>query len=88
MGTPCEINSILKLKPAQGYPELLAEGRRYSAQKQGYRIMPMDAPIALVDENWFACADIKIHKLVWERSMTYVEFEIVRVYPVPFLTKG
>lgn len=35
MGMPCEVNSILKLNPSQGYPQPLEIGKRYSARKQG-----------------------------------------------------
>lgn len=87
MGMPCVVNSILKLKPAQGYPAQLEKGKRYQAQKEGYRIIPMDVPIPLVDENWMAYADIKIFRLVWEKEMTRIEFEISRIYQTPFPAK-
>ena len=80
MGMPCEVNSILKLKPSQGYPTLIEKGKRYQAQKEGYRIIPVDVPIPLVDNNWVAHADIKIFRLVWENGMTIVDFEIDRIY--------
>ena len=87
MGMPCEVNSVLKLKPSQGYPAQLEQGKRHSAQKEGYRIVPMDVPILLVDEDWLAHADIKIHRLVWENGVTSIEFEIDRIYESPFSTK-
>ncbi|NBD16064.1 MAG: DUF2584 family protein [Cyanobacteria bacterium] len=87
MGMPCEVNSILKLKPSQGYPAKLEMGKRYQAVKEDYRIIPVDVPILLVDENWLAHADIKICKLIWENGVTTVEFEIDRIYQTPFLTK-
>ncbi|MBE9042670.1 DUF2584 family protein [Oscillatoriales cyanobacterium LEGE 11467] len=87
MGMPCEVNSILKLKPSQGYPTQLEKGQRYQAQKEGYRIIPVDVPIPLVDENWLARVDIKICRLVWENGVTNLEFEIDRIYRVPMLTK-
>ncbi|GAB4131801.1 MAG: hypothetical protein Fur0046_01050 [Cyanobacteria bacterium J069] len=87
MGMPCQVNSILKLDSSQGYPEELVQGSRHHAQKQGYRIMPIDVPISLVDENWLAWADIKIFRLVWENGKTSLDFEIERVYPTPILTK-
>ncbi len=88
MGMPCEVNSFLKLKPSQGYPDQLKKGKRCSAQKEGYRIVPMDVPILLVDEDWFAYADIKICRLVWENGITNIEFEIDRLFESPFLTKS
>lgn len=88
MGMPCEVNSMLKLKSSQGYPKPLALGQQYEAYKEGYRILPIDSPIALVDENWLAHADITITRLVWEGGRTWVVFEVDRVYPVPFLTKA
>lgn len=88
MGMPCEVNSILKLTPSQGYPSQLEPGSRCTAHKTGYRIMPVDVPIPLVDKNWLAHADITIVKLTWENGMTYLDFEITRVYDTPFLTKG
>lgn len=88
MGMPCEINSLLKLTPAQGYPAQLELGQQYCVQKEGYRIMPMDVPILLVDEHWWAYADVNICQLVWEAGLTRLTFEIARVYNAPFLTKG
>jgi|GEM_PF-3157594 len=29
MGIPCEVKSILKLKPSQGCPTLIENGKRY-----------------------------------------------------------
>ena len=87
MGMPCEVNSILKLKPAQGYPTQLKKGERYRGEKEGYRIVPIDVPIPLVDEKWIAYADVKIFRLVWESERTIVEFEIDRIYQTPFLAK-
>ncbi|WP_225907728.1 DUF2584 family protein [Leptolyngbya sp. BL0902] len=84
---PCEVNSMLKLTPAQGYPLHLKKGGRHVVQKEGYRIIPIDVPIPLVDENWFAQADIRIYKLVWENGVTQISFEIDRVYEFPVLTK-
>lgn len=88
MGMPCQVNSILKLSPAQGYPVELEKGNHYQAQKDGYRIIPIDVPIPLVDEGWIARADIKITKLVWQGKVTTVDFEIDRVYATPFVAKG
>ncbi|NJK27368.1 MAG: DUF2584 family protein [Coleofasciculaceae cyanobacterium SM2_3_26] len=87
MGMPCEVNSILKLKPSQGYPPHLEVGQRHQVRKAGYRIMPVDVPIPLVDEHWVARADIRIYRLVWEDGTTTVDFEIDRIYETPFLTK-
>lgn len=87
MGMPCEVNSILKLKPSQGYPTQLDKSRNHQAQKEGYRIFPIDVPIPLVDENWFAHADIIIRRLIWEKGQTSLTFEIDRIYQAPFLTK-
>jgi len=88
MGMPCEVNSILKLKPSQGYPVQLEKGKRYPAQKEGYRIIPVDVPILLVDENWLAHADIKICRLTWENGITSIDFDVDRIYDCPFLTKS
>lgn len=87
MGMPCEVNSILKLKSSQGYPEPLNLGSQHEACKQGYRIIPVDVPIPLVDENWIAYADVVINKLVWERGKTIVNFVIDRIYKSPFPVK-
>lgn len=87
MGMPCQVNSILKLKSSQGYPAELEKDKRYHAQKEGYRIIPIDVPIPLVDDNWIAHADIKICRLVWEEGVTRIDFEVDRIYQIPFLTK-
>ncbi|MGF1458891.1 MAG: DUF2584 family protein [Leptolyngbyaceae cyanobacterium] len=84
MGMPCEVNSVLKLKPKQGYPRVLQLGDRHQVQKESYRIFPLDVPICLVDENWQAHADIAIEKLTWEEQITRLQFRIERVYERPF----
>ena len=84
MGMPCEINSLLKLKPTQGYPNQLTINAKHTVQKTGYRILPLDVPICLVDENWLAHADIIIEKLTWQAQTTYLEFRIARIYDQPF----
>lgn len=83
MGMPCEVNSILKLNLSQGYPAHLEKGKRFQAEKAGYRIIPIDVPIPLVDETWIAYADVKISRLVWENKKTIVDFEIDRIYSTP-----
>ncbi|MGJ3245694.1 MAG: DUF2584 family protein [Elainellaceae cyanobacterium] len=87
MGMPCEINSILKLKPSC-YPDPLAPNMRHQAQKDGYRIFPIDVPIMLVDDNWIAHADVVIETLTWHRGMTHLEFRLARLYSSPFQVKG
>ncbi len=87
MGMPCEINSLLKLKPDQGYPAMLEVGARHRVQKDGYRIFPLDVPLCLVDENWLAHADIIIEKLTWRDQTTILEFKINRLYSISFAVK-
>ena len=87
MGMPCEINSVLKLKPAQGYPAELIVGDRHRVQKDGYRIFAIDVPLCLVDEQWLAHADIVIEALTWADQTTHLDFRIDRIYATPFATK-
>ncbi|MGB0561332.1 MAG: DUF2584 family protein [Spirulinaceae cyanobacterium] len=87
MGMPCEVNSLLKLSPSQGYPPSRVVGDTFKVVKQGYRILPINVPLPLVDENWLAAADIVIHKLSWERDRTHLEFSIVRIYDQPIAVK-
>lgn len=87
MGMPCEVNSILKAKPSQGYPEPLAIGKQFTITKDGYRIIPIDVPILLVDEGWQAHADIIINKLSWEGGKTHLSCVVDRIYDSPFLAK-
>lgn len=84
MGMPCEVNSILKLNEYQGYPLLLEHERKYQGQKKGYRIMPIDVPIQLVNAHWFAYADIIIHELTWKDNITYINFKVCKIYENPF----
>ena len=88
MGMPCEINSILKLNPTQGYPGELVERSQYHAVKQGYRIFPVDVPIPLVNERWQAFADVIIRKLTWEEGKTDLTFEVARLYNLPLQIKA
>ncbi len=83
MGMPCEVNSILKLTPSQGYPDELTVGERFKIEKSGYRIVPIDVPIMLVDADWMARADVVIETLTWSGGVTQLEFAIARVYDLP-----
>ncbi|CCI20193.1 conserved hypothetical protein [Microcystis aeruginosa PCC 9807] len=44
MGMPCEVNSVLKLKPSQGYPESLELSKQYQGSKEDYRIFLLMFP--------------------------------------------
>lgn len=85
MGMPCEVNSILKLNKVQGMPVILLPESFHQAYKKGYRIIPIDVPIPLVDENWMTRAEVIIHKLIWERNETALTFRVIKVYEVPSL---
>ena len=87
MGMPCEVNSILKLKPSQGYPKKIEPEAHHHASKEGYRIFPVDVPIPLVNEDWLAHADVIITKLTWQQGMTKLDFKIDRIYKSPFPVK-
>lgn len=87
MGMPCQVNSIVKLSRSQDFPQSLALAVSHQITKQGYRIIPIDVPILLVDEDWLAHADVVIHKLTWENNATTISFTIERVYQVPFSVK-
>jgi Protein of unknown function (DUF2584) len=87
MGMPCQVNSILKLNRATDYPPQLVVGQVYTASKSGYRILPMDVPLQLVDEAWLAHADIIIRQLVWADQQTTLTFVVDRIYPTPFSVK-
>ncbi|MBF2003276.1 MAG: DUF2584 family protein [Synechococcales cyanobacterium M58_A2018_015] len=88
MGMPCQVNSILKLKRSHDFPEPLTLGHTYQATKPGYRILPMDVPIQLVDEQWLAHADVVIRQLTWEDGATHLRFTVHRCYAAPFCVKA
>jgi hypothetical protein len=81
------MRTVVKLSPAQSYPDQLEKGKTYQAQKESYRIFPIDVPLALVDGNWVAYADAIITKLTWEGKQTSLTFEIDRISKTPFLIK-
>lgn len=81
MGMPCEINNILKLNA--DYPDRLLLGAIHEAEKSGYRIVPIDVPVQLVNAAWQATADIIIRQLIWEGQVTKLHYEIVRIYGEP-----
>ena len=87
MGMPCQVNSILKLTRSQGYPDLLHRDHSYTVTKSGYRIFPINVPIALVDETWHAYADVVIHRLTWQDQATTIDFKVVRIYDSPWSLK-
>jgi Protein of unknown function (DUF2584) len=86
MGMPCQVNSILKLDRS-AYPPQLAIGHIHTAVKSGYRILPIDVPLQLVDEAWCAQADVIIRELSWKNQQTTLIFVIDRIYTNPFSVK-
>lgn len=88
MGMPCEINSIVKLHRSQDYPAELLLDRCYRVVKSGYRILPMDVPLPLVDEQWLAYADVVVQELCWRDRETHLTFRVHRLYPQPWSMKG
>ncbi|WP_088890477.1 DUF2584 family protein [Leptolyngbya ohadii] len=88
MGMPCEVNSILKLDLDELSLSTLKSDSFHHATKKGYRILPIDVPIQLVDQNWLAHADIVISQLVWENQLTRVTYKVHRLYAEPFSVKG
>ncbi len=88
MGMPCIVNSVLKLSPEQGFPEDLRSTQMYTAQKEGYRILPLDVPVQLVDRQWQAQGEVVIRQLIWENQSTTLKFELVKQYPQPLALKS
>ena len=87
MGMPCEVNSILKLNELQCSSTKFEHGSFHEASKGGYRIIPLDISISLVDKDWRNVADIVIRKLTWENNKTFLRFEIVKLHETPFIDK-
>jgi hypothetical protein len=84
---PCEINTILKLTSAQGYPAQSAVGQSFTCMKSGYRLFAVDVPVQLVDEQWQAQADVIIRELTWRGGQTHLRAEVARLYDRPFAVK-
>lgn len=88
MGMPCEVNSILKLKLDELDLMSLKSDSFHHATKQGYRILPIDVPIQLVDQDWNAHADVVVSQLVWENQLTRLTYKVHRLYEQPVSLKG
>ncbi len=86
MGMPCQVNSVVKLNSTE-FPSLLELNAVHRAQKLGYRIFPIDVPLQLVDDAWFAHADVVILQLSWANQQTVLEFRIHRIYDHLFALK-
>lgn len=80
MGMPCEVNSILKLNDLEGLSADFSPGSLHKMSKEGYRIVPLDVPLLLVDVNWQNLANVAVRKLIWENKKTDLLFEIIEVY--------
>jgi hypothetical protein len=80
MGMPCEVNSVLKFSTLQGFPTELTPNSSYQVHKKGYRIIPIDVPIPLVDNDWVVRAEVIVRKLIWERNQTWLTFEVITAY--------
>lgn len=76
MGMPCELNTVLKLSPSQGYPYELVMNEEHEGIKEGYRILPVGVRIPLLDQEWKHEANVIIKRLVWEDLRTTIRFEI------------
>lgn len=83
MGMPCEVNAVLKLSPEQGYPEHLKPQAIHTVTKSGYRILPIDVPLPLVDAQWMTHADIVVQKLTWANKTTHLTFLVYKIHGQP-----
>jgi hypothetical protein len=75
---------LVFLEPRMMPAETLSVGSRHHVNKANYRIFPLDVPLALVDDNWVAHADIVIDQLIWQKGTTNLQFTVVRLYDRPF----
>jgi hypothetical protein len=76
MGFSVKFNWVLQMEVT----ETLQVGKLYSFKKPGNRIFPIDAAIDLIDPNRNAIAKIKVKRFTNENSVTFGEFEVLKVY--------
>ena len=89
MGTPFEVNSILKLRNEQGLPRNpKVTNEVFKAQKNGYRLISLDVPVPLVNNEWQEIATVIIHKVTWGNQKTYLEFVITDIKEKPVNLKS
>lgn len=81
MGYLLEINSLLKIPKTSGIDlKKIKAGEKYTVEKQGERLYPLNIPLDLCDEDYKYYGKVVIRKLSLEKGKTVLEFEVIKVF--------
>lgn len=81
MGYLLEINSLLKIPKTSGIDlGKIKVGEKYTVEKQGERLYPLNIPIEICDENYKYYGKVVIRKLSLEKDKTLLEFGVAKVF--------
>lgn len=80
MGYRLEFNTILSVPDGQVDLDNLVVGQSYKITKPNERLLPLDIPIDLSDENYRFIAKAAVRKLTLTKSQTELEVEILKLF--------
>ena len=80
MGYKLELNTILSLPKSTIDPSTLEMGKRYTVEKPGERLFPLNIPIDLSDDEYEFYAKVAIRKLILTKGKTELEFEVLKIF--------
>lgn len=80
MGYQLKFNCLL-VAPEGVLPlDALEAGKRYSLEKEGERLYPLNIAIELSDAAYRYVAKVAVRKLTLERNKTSLEIEVLKVF--------
>jgi len=80
MGYKFEFNWALKLKPEEGFPSELIEGKIYKFHKNESRIYPLGCNLDLINNEWEVFAQVQILEFTVNEKETRGEYKITKIY--------
>ncbi len=80
MGYLLEINSLLRIPPNSINLSKIKVGDKFTIEKDGERLFPLNIPIEICDENYTYYGKVVIKKLTLENQKTILEIEVIKVF--------
>ncbi|MBI5138073.1 MAG: DUF2584 family protein [Nitrospirae bacterium] len=78
MGLPVEMNTVLKLTPAQGLPADPRPDTVYAFSKDGTRFYPIGVPVELIGPDWKTLGKAVIDEFTVSTERTSGKFRVVK----------
>jgi len=81
MGFILEVNSLLVIPPNAGLNlGKIKIGERYTVEKEGERLYPLNIPIEICNEKYIYYGKMAVRKLTLKKNKTILRIEVLKVF--------